>query len=298
MPGHSVSARARAVAAALGALSVLVAGPARADDEADAPRPISVPFLVHETGDVRLVSAVADVLPVDPSRRSVALGVERLSIEAPIVGTSVYGGASWVGAVGAPPGVASGRKAIGGNVETWLRTVWSREGLAFGAAIGVLLPSADHASPAARDLALTAGSVDVQDLNHFRTLSVGLAPSLDMRVRTGALSLQIRQGLEYASEPGALEASRLATLTTLSAAVRFGDISVAAEVKELYLLDSGISDARRTAVVAQGGASWEMGRVVPELQLFSTVGTTLSPALEQAYGIRLGITWRWLPPKI
>lgn len=286
--------RARAVAA-LSVVSVLVASPAQADDEADAPRPISVPFLVHETGDVRLITTVADVLPVDPTRRSVALGAERLSIESPIVGTSVYGGASWVGASGVPPGVASGRKAIGGNVETWLRTVWSREGLAFGGAIGVFLPSADHASLAARDLALTASSVDVQELNHYRTLSVGLAPSLDMRVRTGALSLQIRQGLEYASEPGTLEDSRLHTLTTLSAAVRFGEISVAAEVKELYLLDSGVSDARRTAVVAQGGASWEMGRVVPEVQLFSTVGTTLSPALEQAYGIRLGMTWRFEP---
>jgi hypothetical protein len=279
------------------AAALFVAPSARAEEDPP-PRPFAVPFLVHDTGEVRLVSTFADVGPVDSSRRGAALGMQRLSIEAPVVGTRVYASATYVGVLGVPPGVDSGRKLLGGNTDASIRSVWAFNGLAFGGGVGVVLPSADHASPGARDVALAAATVDPRDINGYRTLSIGLKPAVDVRVATGAVSFQIRQGLEYASEPGALEKARLATLTTLSAAVRFGDISVAGEVIELYLIDSQVADGRRTSVVVQGGASWELGHVVPEVQLFSTVGTTLSPSVDHAFGMRLGMTWRWFEPRL
>ena len=275
---------------------VLGAVRAEADDDPAAPvRPLSLPVLAHAHAEARTSTLLGSVAPNFASERTSALVIERFRIEAP-ANRWLYLGGGWAMTGALPPGGATGQKLLGGNVEVDARAIWTApsDGIAMGLALGLLLPTADHGSSAAQSVALAAGSANVAEYNMFRTMKLGLRPAVDARVTTGVGSFQARQALEYAHDPATFQASRVSTVSSLFVGVALADaVTVGTEVSELYLLDAKIPDGRRASLTAEVGASWSLGRVVPAVGFFSTVGSPLSGEIDRVYGGRLSVAWIW-----
>lgn len=281
----------------LASAATLSAGLARADDDTPSPpaRALDLPVLIHPDVEAR-TSTLMGSLSDPATGRAVALVIQRFALEVPVLRPWLHVGAAWAVAGAVPPRSEGARKLLGGNVETHARAVWTSpiDGLSLGGAVGVLLPTARHHSTETESIALAASSANVADYNLFRRMTLGLVSSVDARVTTGAVSFQARHGLEYAIDPVTFQASTASTVSSLYVGVALGDaVIVGGEISELYLLDAKIADGRRAHLVAQAGASWSLGAVVPELVLFSTVGTPVSTEIESVVGAQLGVTWIW-----
>ncbi|MEO8799521.1 MAG: hypothetical protein ABI551_16635, partial [Polyangiaceae bacterium] len=116
----------------------------------EAPRPTIMSELTHPDGEVTVEQTSGVLNPRGYGDVGhVGVHVGRIAVEQPVYSRLVFVGGSYEAAYGAPA-TATTPKVIGSNVELSGRTVWAtRNGLAFGGGLGVMLPTAqfDRNSP-------------------------------------------------------------------------------------------------------------------------------------------------------
>ena len=123
--------------------------------------------------------------------------VTRIAAEQPIASRLVFAGAAYEAAYGSPTSPQAS-KWIGGNFELYLRAVWAtRTGLAFGAGVGGMLPTAafDRGSHV-NDLASAAIALRPWDYAFFAQGNIAVRPFIDIRYILGPMIFQARETMD------------------------------------------------------------------------------------------------------
>lgn len=294
--------RALARAAVFAALAAF-AGRARASDPfddpydlPDTPRAPTLPELTHP--DIELTSestlGVAAAKP-ELGRSNASLWVQRFGVEVPLGTRRWFVGANYELAAGAS-GTGAPTHVVGGNVETYGRTVWAiRTGLAFGGGLGLVLPAAqfDDAGNAG-SVAFAAATVRTWDYAFFRSHAFGLRPFLDARTVDGHLVVQFRQGIDASLAPGHDSRKSLAAMSALYVGFRAHPVlGVGIEAFEYYLLDDAIEDRRRAQLFVSPSVRVMTRYVHPAFSAYTNMLPSIDPGVARVWGFRLAVTFVW-----
>jgi hypothetical protein len=187
--------------------------------------------------------------------------------------------------IGIAEEVAGGRAGDGSstvvasNPELWGRALWaSRAGLAYGGGLGLVPPIVRHdAESEAAAVQSLVRLVRPWDYPHFADQTYTFRPFVDVRSIDGPVMLQLRQGLDIATQAGsgniATPATNLTSRTTLYIGYRpFEVLGAGLEIWEVYFIKApGVADDQR-AVFA----------VSPSIRLMTNV---IQPAASMIFPI-------------
>jgi hypothetical protein len=173
--------------------------------------------------------------------------------------------------------------------------VWATQGgLALGGSLGLVFPTATYeVNGPASAVALGVSSARPWDFPLFHQGRVTLRPAVDLRVISGPLTLQLREGIDWAFETSASIQFDLAAVTSVFAGYRISSgVSAGLEIAQLYLLDAAVPDVRRSSTAISPGFRISLPPIELGLCALATVGgVTVSSAVERSLGGRVSSTW-------
>lgn len=292
---------------ALGAARPALAGePASADDDLrgvlDAPAPPTLPALAHRDLNFTFEYTAAVIQPKADDRTGDAYAYfAHTSAEYPIVPRQWFVGLSNDVASAAVPGV--GTAFLLGNPELSGRGLWySERGLASGGGLGIVLPTPRALSPAEAEVLRTVRTVRPWDLASFSSLTLTFRPWIDIRLVTGGLIFQLRQGVDWSiSLTGASEVEtasgsqpRITNFTarlTFYAGYRLTErIGVGVELWEVYEVTKELAnDDNRAAFAVSPSIRFMLPRVQPALSFLFPIATPLRGDVETYWAGRINI---------
>jgi len=264
--------RERALGVLAAAVVTLLTPLAHGDDAAV--RPPTMFELTHRWPELTIESALASVTYNDGATQGTTyVRVERLSFEMPIVPARWYVGAAYDAAIGHDDDGSP--RFVPGNPEVWGRGVWAAAyGLSFGGGLSLVVPTNSYApADAAATTAFAAIAVRGWDRALFDPTFVTLRPFLDVRLVTGPVTVQYRQGLEIATDFGDVE---FRAVGTLYFGVRFSKLlSAGMDLIEYYRLDPGLADADRPYFAVGAHVAWTTPYFDPNIGIMTNIGSPL-----------------------
>lgn len=260
----------RAVALALFFVSLS----ARAEDPA---RPSLGFDLTHAWPEITSETTLASVTYNDSAVQGTTyVRVDRLAFETPIAQSRWYAGVAYEDAIGHDDDGSP--RFVSGNPEIWGRGVWTATyGLSFGGAFAVVFPTKSYAltDPAATT-AFAAIAARGWDRARFDPDNATLAPSLDVRLVTGPITVQYRQTLEIATDFGSPDL-RLAAVGTLYFGVRFSKlVSANVDLIEYYRLDPDLPDDERPYFAVGAHVAIATPYFRPSIGVMTNIGSPLN----------------------
>jgi hypothetical protein len=269
----------------------------------DAPAPPTLPALAHRDLTFTFELTAAVIQPKSDDRSGDAFAYfGRTDVEYPIVPRTWFVGLSNDFASAAVPGV--GTAFLLGNPELSGRGLWSSaRGLASGGGLGIVLPTPRALSPAESEVLRTVRTVRPWDLASFSSLTLTFRPWIDIRLVTGGLVFQLRQGVDWSiSLTGAPEVRDDASgaqprITNFAARLTFymgyrlsKEIGVGVEVFEVYEVTKELAnDDNRAAFTVSPSIRFMLPRVQPALSFLFPIATPLRGDVETYYAGRINI---------
>jgi hypothetical protein len=283
------------LASAAAVLAVVALGtPARAEvprSALDLVPALSLPRLGHRGFSIETMWSIATGRTNDG--RTIAFGVETMSIEMALIPGVFYAGFRYPVLAGLPASRPGRSVVVPGNPELFTRVVWTNaQGIAIGGALGFVQASPFSTTASEKDVVLGAGAVTPADFNLLRPHTGAVRGAVDAAVSAGPILLQLRHGLEYVAAPLALPQAQVASTTTAYVGVPLvHGISIGAEANQLYFFDSKVSDGARDSSLLQLDVSYTTRAWTLHAAAFRSVGDPPSPALGSIQGFRLGLEW-------
>ncbi|MEZ4293635.1 MAG: hypothetical protein R3B70_01570 [Polyangiaceae bacterium] len=303
-------ARGAFVACALSGLAV--AGTASAEPPGeddlksvlDAPAPPTLPALAHRDLWVNYELTAAVITPKADDRSGDAFAYfMHTDVEYPIVPRQWFVGLSNDVASAAVPGV--GTAFLLGNPELSGRGLWSSvRGLSSGGGLGIVLPTPRALSPVEEEVLRTVRTVRPWDLASFSSLTLTFRPWIDIRLVTGGLIFQLRQGIDWSislTGPEGVEGEtpsgskpRLTNFTarlTFYMGYRLSEwLGVGVELWEVYEVTKELaSDDTRASFAVSPSVRFMLPRVQPALSFLFPVTTPLRGDVESYYAGRINL---------
>ena len=271
-------------------------------DLPEAPRPPTLPELTHRDIEATFESTVGAVYP----KHAAAPGwtkpageyVQRLNVEVPLGLRRWFVGATYETAFGPDPLRGGPAKLVGGNLETYGRTVWAtRTGLSFGGGMGLMFPvtAFDEGSPASR---VVAGGAAIRpwDFQFFEKDALTARPFIDVRLLDGRFVVQFREGLDWSFIRGSATRSSLAAITALYVGYKFGEVlGVGLEAFELYFIEGQALDDARAYFAISPSLRIMTPVFQPCFSFVSTIADPLYPPSSSAFAFRAALTVLWDP---
>jgi hypothetical protein len=236
-----------------------------------------MPDLTHRFAELTLETTLASV-----THNDTALGgtrfvrVDRLGFELPLVPARWYVGVAYDAALGHDDDGSV--RFVSGNPELWGRGVWSSaHGLSFGGGFSLVIPTKSYsASDAAATTAFNAIAARGWDRALFDPDNATLRPYLDVRLVTGPVTVQYRQGLEITTDFGDV-AFRFAAVGTVYFGVRLSKLlSAGVDLIEYYRLDPQLADADRPYFAVGAHVALSTRYFQPSLGLMTNIGSPLN----------------------
>jgi hypothetical protein len=334
-------ARRHACAAVVAACAFAASslGRARAAERVDVvpsprlPAPLVLPELTHPRSDLALTWTTGRGVSDAAARSNAALALLRLQFEGNFLQRRLYAGITYDYASALPPdgGLllddtsaaphAIGKRGAFGNVEPHVRVVFPlTEGLVYGFALGVVLPTAtiDRNGPA-KSAMLAAASMEPTDYVHFQPGRFALRPAGDLRIVRGLFVFQARQGFDIMIDEAGIESARTAGRLLAHVGVaptRAVEISMEASQVYFFFTEEAspppdpslppeqlavierrnaareryrISDDRRTAFTVGPSVRLSFPDLDIGLGILTNVAAPLSPALDSFVAARLSL---------
>lgn len=269
----------------------------------DAPAPPTLPALAHRDLTLTFELTAAVITPKIDDRSGDAFAYfAHTDVEYPIVPRQWFVGLSNDIASAAVPGV--GTAFLLGNPELSGRGLWSSSrGLASGGGLGIVLPTPRELSPAEAEVLRTVRTVRPWDLASFSSLTLTFRPWIDIRLVTGGLVFQLRQGIDWSiSLTGAPEVTNSASgaqprITNFAARLTFymgyrlsERIGVGVELWEVYEVTKELAnDDNRATFAVSPSIRFMLPRVQPALSFLFPVATPLRGDVETYYAGRVNI---------
>ena len=267
------------------------------DELLDAPAPPTLPALAHRELTYTFEYTAASIEPNVGAGRAYAWFAHN-EIEHPVVPRKWYIGLAGDVAAGSVPGV--GNAVLPGNPELWGRGLWSTAlGLSSGGALGVVLPVPRDLSARDAEVLRTLRVVRPWDSAYFEDLTLTVRPSYDIRLITGGLILQLRQGIDLSvilrDLAEAERRSRLTARVTFYAGYRIArPVGVGLELFEVYQLTAtDVPDGKRAATAISPSIRFILPRVQPAISALLPLATPLRGDVESYFGARLNVGFTW-----
>jgi len=263
-----------------------------------APRPPTLPELTHSDGEATAEWTAGAFYPRDAStlRGHVPIHVLRLAAEVPIHHRALFVGGTYEAALGSPA-TTRGPFALGGNLEVHGRAVWSTStGLAFGAGLGLMLPTAsiDPNSIDAFSLAQAAIALRPWDHAFFQDGSLAFRPFVDVHDTVGLFLIQFRGALEWTIDVRRGTGQRANSIATLYLALRVTEtVALGVEGYQLYIIDAPVADERRAFFAISPSVRMMLPRVQPSVGILRSIGAPYYPATDNTMAMRVGLTLLW-----
>ncbi len=262
----------------------------------EAPRPTIMSELTHPDGEVTVEQTSGVLNPRGYGDVGhVGVHVGRIAVEQPVYSRLVFVGGSYEAAYGAPA-TATTPKIIGSNVELSGRTVWAtRNGLAFGGGLGVMLPTAqfDRNSPV-QNLANAATALRPWDYAFFREAYLGIRPSLDLRYIAGPVIIQAHEVFDVTFDTENAADYDLDVVTAFYVAVRVRkELAVGAELAQLYRVSANISDERRSSVTVAPMMRFIFARFQPAISFITNIGGPFYDGANHVWAVKTTLTALW-----
>jgi hypothetical protein len=263
----------------------------------DAPRPTMMPEVTHPDGEVSLEQTTGSVTP----RGSDSVGhlpvqVTRIAAEQPIVSRLVFVGAAYEAAYGNPTSPQAS-KWIGGNFEVNARAVWAtKTGLAFGAGLGVMLPTAQfNRGSNVNDLAQAAIALRPWDYAFFAQGNLALRPSIDIRYIVGPLVFQAREIMDGTFDIEQKNDFEVDIISTFYVAVRpRKDIALGVEIGELYRVSANnVPDDERADFTIAPTFRLILPRLQPALAVMTNAGDPYYLGANRIWAVKSTLTALW-----
>lgn len=295
------------------ALALAWATPARAAPPADgeddlksvldAPAPPTLPALAHRDLTFTFEYTAAVIQPRLDDRSGDAYAYfAHTDVEYPLVPRQWFVGLSNDIASAAVPGV--GTAFLLGNPELSGRGLWSStRGLSSGGGLGIVLPTPRALSPVEAEVLRTVRTVRPWDLASFSSLTLTFRPWIDIRLVTGGLIFQLRQGVDWSiSLTGAPEVTETASgekprITNFTARLTFytgyrlsEQLGVGVELWEVYEVTKELaSDDNRAAFAVSPSIRFMLPRVQPALSFLFPIATPLRGDVETYWAARINL---------
>lgn len=267
----------------------------------DAPAPPTLPALAHRDLTFTFEYTAAVITPKADDRSGDAFAYfAHTDVEYPIVPRQWFVGLSNDIASAAVPGV--GTAFLLGNPEISGRGLWSStRGLASGGGLGIVLPTPRALSPVESEVLRTVRTVRPWDVASFSSLTLTFRPWIDIRLVTGGLIFQLRQGVDWSiSLTGAPEVPETASgaqarITNFAARLTFymgyrlsREIGVGVELWEVYEVTKELAnDDNRAAFALSPSIRFMLPRVQPALSFLLPITTPLRGDVEAYYAGRI-----------
>jgi len=251
----------------------------------DAPAPPSLPDLTHRALAASMELTFASIrnsAGVAESGRTLGV-IERLEFEQALSIRRWYLGAAHEIAGGAPSG--GGVKLVASHPEIWGRAVWaSQAGLAYGGGIGVVPPLAHHGDTGA-EVARSVSVVQPWNYVDFLNDAFTLRPFIDVRDIDGPVTLQLRQGIDWAKPIGG--SPQLTSRTTLFVGYRPSElIGLGFEAWEVYFIEPS---EQRAAYALAPSIRFMTKWLQPAASFLFPIDRPLFGAIDDYWALRLSI---------
>lgn len=262
------------------------------------PGPPGIPALTHADGEgtLELTSGAYYPRDVRALRGHVPVHVLRAAMEQPLHRRRVFVGAAHENAIGSPAS-ARGPFVLPSNFEVHGRAVWATTtGLAFGAGLGVMLPTAswDRRGRDASSLATASVALRPWDLAFFQEGSLTLRPFVDVHDVVGRFVIQLRQVLDWTIDVREGRDLRLYSVATLFLGYRpLPEMAVGIETHQLYIIAADVADERRSFFSVSPAIRLLFDRVQPSIAVIKSLGAPYVPGTVHTFATRMGLTVLW-----
>lgn len=258
----------------------------------DAPAPPTAPDLTHRGLALTFDMTAASIQPITSADARPAprmLGVlERIEAEQALSIRRFY--------VGAALGVASGAaptKVALSHPELWGRAVWaSRAGLAFGGGLGFVIPTFRYAE--STRTSLIEGHIRVVrpwDYPSFNDHAFTFRPFVDVRAIDGPVTLQLRQGIDWALPTNGGE-PLIASRTIFYVGYRASElVQVGLEASEVYFIRApNVSDEERATYTLSPSVRFMTRRFQPSVSAIFPLDQTVLGVADSFWALRMQLT--------
>ncbi len=257
-----------------------------------------MPEVTHPDGEVTLEQTTGSVSPRGNNDLGhVPVQVTRIAAEQPLVSRLVFAGAAYEAAYGGPTSPQAS-KWIGGNFELYGRAVWAtRTGLAFGAGLGAMLPTAafDRGS-SVNDLANAAIALRPWDYAFFAQGNFAVRPFIDIRYMLGPVIFQAREIMDGTFDLEAQRDFEVDIISTFYVAVRpRPDIALGVELGELYRVSTTvpIPDGDRGSAMVAPTFRLILPRLQPALAFMTNVDDPYYAGANRIWAVKSTLTALW-----
>ncbi len=285
--------------------------PARRRAKFDAAGPPSIPGLSHREWVLNIEYTAAsaeptDVISYEPLKdaRAYAFAVRWL-LETAIAPRAWYIGLSHnMAAASVPAGRtpgSGGNTLVVGNPELWARGLWSsRSGLSAGGGLGVVIPVPRTFSSLESEVVRAIRVIRPWDFPHFQDLTLTGRPFFDIRLVTGPVTIQMRQGVDFAvlvrdraDNENRYDIQALSSLYVGVSTIE--QLTLGLEVQEVYQLTADVSspsclapcDQHRSQVTLSPSLRLHLPRLSPALSVLLPLSTPLRGEVASYYAARL-----------
>ncbi|WP_394847216.1 hypothetical protein LZC95_07075 [Pendulispora brunnea] len=263
-----------------------------------APRPPTLPELAHPDREATVELTSGAYYPRDTGvlRGHVPIHVLRLAMEIPLHERAYFIGGTYEAAMGSP---ASPRApfVLGGNTEIYGRAVWSTTtGLAFGAGLGLVLPTANFNVNSIDAFSLASAAIALRPWDHvfFQSGTFALRPFVDVHDTVGPFIIQFREGLDWTFDVRENTGQRAFSLATLYVAIRpVSWVALGLEAYQLYIIDAPVADERRAFFAVSPTVRLMLKYVQPSIGMIRSVGAPFYPGTDSTTAMRAGLTLLW-----
>lgn len=253
----------------------------------------TLPDLTHRSLAIGLDTTLASIQPsrlADASKPPRSLGImQRLEAEHAVSIRRWYLGA----AMGIASGSAPAKIAIS-QPEIWGRAVWaSRAGLAYGGGVGLVFPVSGYSESTRQSL--VEGHVRVVrpwDFTSFHDGAFTFRPFVDVRAIDGPVTLQLRQGIDWAMPLEGGE-PRIASRTSLFVGYDVGkDLQLGLEGSEVYSITApNVSDEQRATYTMSPSIRYMTPMVQPGISAIFPLDQTILGLADSFWALRLNVVF-------
>ncbi len=263
------------------------------------PRPPTLPELAHTDREATVEWMAGAYYPRNVTtelRGHVAVHVLRVQTEVPVYQRSFYAGGTYEAAFGSPA-TTRAPFVLSGNAEVHGRAVWSTStGLAFGAGLGLVLPTASFDQNSIDAFSLAAAAITLRPWDHafFQNKTLSLRPFVDVHDTVGLFIIQFREALEWTIAVRGDAGQRAFSVATLYLGLRVTDtVALGLEAYQLYIIDAPVADERRAFYSISPSIRMMFPRVQPSIGLVRSIGSPYFPATDSTTAMRAALTLLW-----
>ena len=255
------------------------------------PRPFVMPELSHAANEVSLDWTLATAIPENEARASRQIGLVRPTYETRIGSLRrFYFGLTVPVVIAAPEEQGHPTKTVLGNVEAHARLVFPTPAwLAFGSSLGIVAPTGFWGAGEDATAAGRAGlMLEPTELPQFVPHAIAFRPSFDIRLLTGPLVVQVRDGFDFlvdaSGETHATTSGRLAAHVGVLAQKR---LEVAVEATQLYLFSGDVKDGDRTTITVGPSVRWTVYQMDLGVQTSTNIYAPIESGTSRFWAFRL-----------